>query len=103
MLKLKPNEKVLDVGCGIGGGDFLMSEKHDVFVHGIDLSVNMVLIALERASLTKRSKVFIPRKCKHKDPLTLARLRKLRITSYCKTALRCKPICDFFTVLIIQI
>lgn len=57
MLKLKPNEKVLDVGCGIGGGDVLMAEQYDVYVHGIDLSVNMVLIALERASHTKRSKV----------------------------------------------
>lgn len=57
MLKLKPNERVLDVGCGIGGGDFYMAEKYDVFVHGIDLSVNMVLIALERASQAKRSKV----------------------------------------------
>jgi len=57
MLKLEANEKVLDVGCGIGGGDFLMAEKYDTFVHGMDLSVNMVLIALERASQAKRSKV----------------------------------------------
>lgn len=57
MLKLKPNERVLDVGCGVGGGDFLMAGKYDVFCHGIDLSVNMVLIALERASEAKKSKV----------------------------------------------
>lgn len=57
MLKLKPNERVLDVGCGVGGGDFLMAADHDVFVHGLDLSVNMVLIALERAAQVKRSKV----------------------------------------------
>lgn len=60
MLKLEANEKVLDVGCGIGGGDFLMAEKYDTFVHGMDLSVNMVLIALERASQAKRSKVLPP-------------------------------------------
>ena len=57
MLKLKANERVLDVGCGIGGGDFLMAEKYDVYVHGVDLSVNMVLIALDRASQAKKSKV----------------------------------------------
>ena len=57
ILKLKPDEKVLDVGCGIGGGDFYMAEKYGVYVHGIDLSVNMVLIALERASKQVQSKV----------------------------------------------
>lgn len=60
MLKLKPEERVLDVGCGIGGGDFLMAEKYGVYVHGIDLSVNMVLIALERAAEVGRSKVGQP-------------------------------------------
>ena len=59
MLKLKSNERVLDVGCGIGGGDFLMAAKYDVFCHGVDLSVNMVLLALERASEAKKSKVSI--------------------------------------------
>ncbi|XP_052180415.1 phosphomethylethanolamine N-methyltransferase-like [Diospyros lotus] len=48
-LDLKPGQKVLDVGCGIGGGDFYMAENFDVHVVGIDLSVNMVSFALERA------------------------------------------------------
>lgn len=48
-LELKPGQKALDVGCGIGGGDFYMAENFDVEVVGIDLSVNMVLFALERA------------------------------------------------------
>jgi cyclopropane fatty-acyl-phospholipid synthase-like methyltransferase len=26
MLDLKENQRVLDVGCGIGGGDFIMAE-----------------------------------------------------------------------------
>ncbi|XXG41615.1 hypothetical protein AAC387_Pa01g2047 [Persea americana] len=31
-LELKPSQKVLDVGCGIGGGDFYMAENFDVEV-----------------------------------------------------------------------
>ncbi|CAN7074521.1 unnamed protein product, partial [Brassica oleracea var. botrytis] len=46
---LKPGQRVLDVGCGIGGGDFYMSQKYDVHVVGIDLSVNMISFSLERA------------------------------------------------------
>lgn len=48
-LDLQPGQKVLDVGCGIGGGDFYMAEKYDVHVVGIDLSINMISFALERA------------------------------------------------------
>jgi phosphoethanolamine N-methyltransferase len=48
-LNLKPGHKVLDIGCGIGGGDFYIAEKYGAEVHGIDLSVNMISIALERA------------------------------------------------------
>ena len=53
LLALKPDERVLDVGCGIGGGDFYMASKYGAFVHGIDLSVNMVTTALERAFAAK--------------------------------------------------
>ncbi|CAN6818535.1 unnamed protein product [Brassica oleracea] len=38
-----------DVDCGIGGGDFYMAETFDVHVVGIDLLVNMMSFALERA------------------------------------------------------
>ncbi|KAL9261335.1 Phosphoethanolamine N-methyltransferase-like protein [Drosera capensis] len=48
-LDLKPGQKVLDVGCGIGGGDFYMAENFDVEVVAIDLSINMISFALERA------------------------------------------------------
>jgi len=45
---LKEGEKVLDIGCGIGGGDFYMAKQFAVTVHGLDLSANMVSIAMER-------------------------------------------------------
>ncbi|NP_001307897.2 phosphoethanolamine N-methyltransferase 1 isoform X1 [Zea mays] len=48
-LNLKPGQKVLDVGCGIGGGDFYMAEKYGTHVVGIDLSINMIMFALERS------------------------------------------------------
>ncbi|GMH44018.1 hypothetical protein BSKO_11952 [Bryopsis sp. KO-2023] len=48
-LNLKKGEHVLDVGCGIGGGNFYMAEKYGVSVLGVDLSVNMFMVALERS------------------------------------------------------
>lgn len=48
-LNLKPQQFVLDVGCGVGGGDFYLAQTYGATVLGIDLSVNMVAIALERA------------------------------------------------------
>ncbi|XP_066574847.1 phosphoethanolamine methyltransferase isoform X2 [Amia ocellicauda] len=49
LLNLSPGQRVLDVGCGIGGGDFYMARKFGVEVLGMDLSSNMVEIAMERA------------------------------------------------------
>ncbi|XP_043695648.1 phosphomethylethanolamine N-methyltransferase-like isoform X1 [Telopea speciosissima] len=65
-LKLKPGQKVLDVGCGIGGGDFYMAENFDVDVLGIDLSINMVSFALERAIGRKCSVEFEVADCTKK-------------------------------------
>ncbi|XP_068596626.1 phosphoethanolamine methyltransferase [Brachionichthys hirsutus] len=53
LLNLKPGQKVLDVGCGIGGGDFYMAKTFGVDVLGLDLSENMVNIAVKRAVTEK--------------------------------------------------
>ncbi|XP_071785730.1 uncharacterized protein [Asterias amurensis] len=53
MLDLKPGLRVLDVGAGIGGGDFYMAEKYGVAVVGMDLSSNMIEIAMDRARAHK--------------------------------------------------
>ncbi|KAM4732463.1 phosphoethanolamine methyltransferase isoform 2-T3 [Anableps anableps] len=57
LLNLKHGQKVLDVGCGIGGGDFYMAKTFGVEVLGLDLSDNMVDIAIERARTEKLSSV----------------------------------------------
>lgn len=66
-LELKQGQKVLDVGCGIGGGDFYMAENFDVDVVGIDLSINMVSFALERAIGRKCSVEFEVADCTKKN------------------------------------
>jgi hypothetical protein len=43
-----------------GGGDFFMASKHGVYVHGVDLSVNMVTTALERAFAAKDGHKVLP-------------------------------------------
>ncbi|KAJ7970272.1 Phosphoethanolamine N-methyltransferase [Quillaja saponaria] len=65
-LELKPGQKVLDVGCGIGGGDFYMAENFDVEVVGIDLSINMISFALEQAIGLKCSVEFEVADCTKK-------------------------------------
>lgn len=49
MLDLKPGQKVLDVGCGIGGSAFYMVKNFHVDVIALDLSKNMIDIGKERA------------------------------------------------------
>lgn len=48
LLGLQPDEQVLDVGCGVGGSALHMARTYGCYVYGIDLSVNMILTALER-------------------------------------------------------
>lgn len=57
MLRLQADQRVLDVGCGVGGGAFFMARERGVYVHAIDLSMNMVLCALERANTLLDSNV----------------------------------------------
>ncbi|CAF0782745.1 unnamed protein product [Rotaria sp. Silwood1] len=47
-LNLKSDQVVLDVGCGIGGGDIYIAKTYGCSVIGVDLSTNMVSIAYER-------------------------------------------------------
>ncbi|XP_068709033.1 uncharacterized protein [Montipora capricornis] len=57
MLSLKPGQKVLDVGCGIGGSGFYMVKHFSVDVLGVDLSMNMIDIGKQRAKEFKDEKV----------------------------------------------
>ena len=43
-MNLQKGEKVLSVGCGIGGGEILMVKNYGVAVHAIDLSHNMLSV-----------------------------------------------------------
>ena len=46
-LDLKAGQVVLDVGCGIGGSAFHMARQYGVQVHGVDLSTNMITMAIK--------------------------------------------------------
>lgn len=50
MLELKAGDRVLDIGCGLGGSAFLMAREQGVRVHGLDLSRNMIASAEERCA-----------------------------------------------------
>lgn len=47
-MKLAPESRVLDVGCGLGGSAFVMARDFNLRVDGIDLSKNMLAIANEK-------------------------------------------------------
>ncbi|KAF4517278.1 hypothetical protein B566_EDAN008612, partial [Ephemera danica] len=50
-LNLKPGQRVLDVGCGLGGSAFYLASKYGVSVLGLDLSRNMINRAKEYLSM----------------------------------------------------
>lgn len=55
-LNFKPGQRVLDIGCGIGGAAAYISQKYNVEVFGLDLSTNMIMIAWERFEEIKKTK-----------------------------------------------
>jgi phosphoethanolamine N-methyltransferase len=50
---LKKGDKVLSIGCGIGGGEIMMNQKYGAIVHAIDLSQNMLSIARHHVEKTE--------------------------------------------------
>lgn len=49
-IQLEPGSQILDIGSGIGGGSFLLAEKYKSHVYGIDLSRNMMSVAVDHLS-----------------------------------------------------
>jgi len=54
---LNPGTKVLDIGSGIGGSAFLMKKEYGCEVLGIDLSINMVEISIQKNEAYKYENV----------------------------------------------
>ncbi|XP_063597104.1 uncharacterized protein LOC134773796 isoform X1 [Penaeus indicus] len=54
-LGLRPGQRVLDVGCGSGGSAFFMSRLYGVHVHGVDISSNMIDLAVQRQTHLRRA------------------------------------------------
>ncbi|XP_037796330.1 phosphoethanolamine N-methyltransferase-like [Penaeus monodon] len=54
-LGLQPGQRVLDVGCGSGGSAFFMSRLYGVHVHGVDISSNMIDLAVHRQTHLRRT------------------------------------------------
>jgi len=48
-LKLNPQKKILDVGCGMGGSSLYLAKNHNAIVTGITLSKRQVSIAMQQS------------------------------------------------------
>lgn len=44
-INIPDGANVLDIGCGIGGHSFVIAERYNATVHGVDLSRNMMEVA----------------------------------------------------------
>jgi len=51
----KRGQRVLSVGCGVGGAEIFMAQNYGVKVHAIDISQNTIDIARERAAQSNKS------------------------------------------------
>lgn len=49
LLFIEPQERILDVGCGMGGSSLYLAKKYQALVSGVTLSKKQVLIAQEQA------------------------------------------------------
>lgn len=49
-LHLKKGDRVLDIGCGLGGHSFYMAEEFGAIIDAVDLSENMMSVALDHFS-----------------------------------------------------
>lgn len=67
-LQLAPGSKVLDVGCGLGGACFVMAREFGLLAEGIDLSQNMLLMALQKCEAYGLSNII---KLRHGDCLEM--------------------------------
>lgn len=56
-LNAKPGQHLLDIGGGIGGNAHQAAKEYGLLVTGIDLSANMLSIALDRAHATKDTRI----------------------------------------------
>ena len=53
LVSISPNDKILDVGCGMGGSSLILAKKYHATVSGITLSQKQVSIARQEADKEK--------------------------------------------------
>lgn len=68
MMVIVPNEKILDVGCGMGASSIYLAKKYQAEVSGITLSQKQVDIATQQAQISNTRNVNF----KIEDALSLA-------------------------------